>query len=108
MIRRVRHGFMATQLRAPTRDITGPMCLTCLKPVDKEELVEGYGMDEHGRESQHDYAKVLITCHGAEELVRFDFDTRQWDHTDLKRALSRHRFFDPMGHKDDDKLSVAT
>ena len=113
-IRRVRHRYMPTMLfKKHQRDWEGPMCLTCLKPVEEEELVEGYAKTRDGNPDrdgtgggQYPYAKVLYRCHGAEELVQYDFDTCDWDDRDLRRMAQRHRHFDPMGHKDEGKLIV--
>ena len=96
-MRKLTYKYLPTLLQKATKDVTGPMCLTCLKPVDSEELVEGYEMDSQGREGQYPYCKVLVKCHGAEELVRFEFDTTAWDDRDLKQVMSRTRFFNPLG-----------
>lgn len=69
----------------PTWDVKGNTCLTCGRLVQKEEMVETYKTG----------CKVLVTCHGQEELRTFDFDTEGWNHIDLKRAMSRSRWFDP-------------
>jgi len=106
-LRRVRHRYMPTMLhKRHQRDFEGAFCLTCLHPVDSEEMVEGYGRDEHGRTSQYPYVKILYRCHGAEELVQFDFDTTDWDDRDLIRMVQRHRFFSPTGHADEGRLLV--
>lgn len=108
-LRRIRHRYMQTLAKKyDLRQLQygGPICLTCLKPVDSEELVEGYQRDEHGNTSQYTYCKVLYRCHGAEELVRFDLDTTDWNDQDLLRLAKRVRLFDPVGHKDEGSASV--
>lgn len=100
MIRRVRHRYMPTMMfKKHTRDFEGAFCLTCLHPVDEEEIVEGFA-------GKHPFCRVLYRCHGAEELVQYDFDTVEWDDRDFIRMVTKHRFFDPMGHKDEGRLLV--
>lgn len=76
---------------APRAMMPWPECLTCLQPVDSEELVEG----DPGRSTT---AKVLVKHHGAEELHTFDFGTRQWDEEKLGKYMQATRCFDPLGH----------
>lgn len=71
-------------------NFTGAWCLTCLKPVDREELVEF-------NKGAKNYARVLCGCHGAEELCTFEFGSELWDETDLKRAMDKRVWFDPHG-----------
>jgi hypothetical protein len=72
----------------------GAWCLTCLKPCDSESLVEEI------RSGTRQAAKVLVKCHGAEELGTFDFGAEGWDlHQDLKRAMQRRAWFNPHGHE---------
>lgn len=77
----------------------GAICMTCRKPVDSEEIVEGYP----GRDT---YQRVLYRCHNAEELVTYEFDSVEWDERDSTRAVQRHRHFDPFGHADEGRLVV--
>lgn len=41
------------------------------------------------------FAKVLVKCHGQEELVTLAMGTEHWNYVDLKRVMGRHRWFDP-------------
>jgi hypothetical protein len=71
----------------------GAYCMTCLKPSDEEQFVE----ESHG--AKGNWAKVLVRCHGGEELRKFEFGSEDWDETDLKRAMQRCAWFDPRGHE---------
>lgn len=66
----------------------GPVCMTCGRLVDSEELVEGYP-----GESTH--AKVLVKHHGAEELRTYDMGSTNWDERDLASMMRRTNWFDP-------------
>lgn len=70
----------------------GPVCLTCGRVVDSEEIVEGYA-----GESQ--WVKVLVKHHGAEELRRFDMGSTNWDERDLASMMRRTNWFDPTAHE---------
>lgn len=77
-------------LMAPTQvQRVGPECLTCLKPIPKMELVESLPGD--GKP----WAKVLMRCHGAEELVKFDMGSREWTAEELGKLVNKQRWFDP-------------
>lgn len=67
--------------RKSTRDLA-PKCALCLKTVDQESIV-----DQNRRE-----VKVLVRCHGAEELATFELGA-DWTHHELQRAMSRKRWF---------------
>lgn len=71
----------------------GPVCLTCGRVVDSEELVEGYP-----GESTH--AKVLVKHHGAEELRTFEMGSTNWDERDLGSMMRRTNWFDPNSYED--------
>lgn len=70
----------------------GPVCLTCGRVVDYEELVEG----EPGVTT---FAKVLVRHHGAEELRTFDLGSTNWDERDLASFKRRTNWFDPGAHE---------
>lgn len=94
-LRRSRIGFM-TQLasRPLAQNRCGAYCMTCRRPSDEEILVE-----EH-RGDKRNEAKVLVRCHGAEELGTFEFDSEQWTlEDDLKRGMQRVMWFNPMSHE---------
>ena len=88
MLRRKSVSYLSQLMARPTFDMLGPICMTCGREVDREEMVEG----EPGRT---EFAKVLVEHHGSQELYHFDFGSREWDHDDLKRAMRTRRFFDP-------------
>jgi hypothetical protein len=68
--------------------VRGPVCMTCGRIVDSEELVEGYpGVST--------IAKVLVKHHGAEELGTFDMGSSNWDERDLASMMRRRNWFDP-------------
>lgn len=72
----------------------GAFCLTCCKPADSEKIVEEI------RGSTRNACKVLVACHGQEELGTFEFGSEEWDlHTDLKRAMQRRAWFNPQSHE---------
>jgi len=71
-----------------TRSSRGASCLTCLKLVDREELVEG-------RPGETPTCKVLVRCHGSEELRTFDMGSIEWDGRDLSMMMARAEWFDP-------------
>ena len=72
----------------------GAYCMICNKPTEKEELVE----EQRGAVN---FARVLVRCHGAEELRTFEFGSSDWDYgLDLKRAMQRCAWFDPMSHNE--------
>lgn len=75
----------------PLGDVAGPTCLTCGRIVQEEQMVETHKTG----------CRVLVRCHGDEELRTFDFGTEQWDHTHLRRAMQRMRWFDPTKPKED-------
>lgn len=61
-------------------------CYTCLRDVDREEVVH----------TSKCGATVRMQCHGAEDVVTFDLGTEQWDHEDLARVMRGRKWFDPM------------
>lgn len=70
----------------------GPVCMTCGRIVDSEELVEGYP-------GESETCKVLVRHHGAEELRTFDMGSRNWDPADLAMMMRRANWFDPHAHE---------
>lgn len=80
-------------VRAPSvQHAVAPVCMTCGKYVDGEEIVEGYP-----GESTH--SKVLVKHHGAEELRTFNMGSTNWDHRDLASMMRRTNWFDPTRHE---------
>lgn len=61
-----------------------PMCCTCLRPVDAQELVE----------VKDRMAQVLVKCHGDEQLMTFELETGWTDH-ELASRMQRFRWFEP-------------
>lgn len=41
------------------------------------------------------WAKVLVKCHGQEELAKFNMGSADWKWEDLARVMGRHEWFDP-------------
>ena len=69
----------------------GAYCMICNRPSDEELMVE----EQRG---SRNYARVIVRCHGQEELRTFEFGSQEWDASDLKRAMQRCAWFDPNGH----------
>jgi hypothetical protein len=83
----------ADLVHAPTVEhMLGPVCMTCGRVVDSEELVEGYP-------GQTTYAKMLVKHHGAEELGEFDMGSKDWDERDLGPMMRRRNWFDPTRYE---------
>ncbi len=72
----------------------GAYCMLCNRPSDSEEFVE----DSRGERGN--FAKVLVKCHGTEELGTFEFGSSDWDESDLKSAMQRRAWFDPLSHQE--------
>ena len=73
----------------------GAYCMICRRPSDEEQLVE----EVHS--PKRNFARVLVRCHGSEELRTFEFASENWDaDTDLKRAMQRCAWFDPLSHNE--------
>lgn len=79
---------LLTALRKPLAEGVAPLCITCGRYLDSEEIVEGYP-------GQTGFCKVLGRHHGAEELVTFDMGSLEWDFDDLPRFVRGHAWFDP-------------
>ena len=84
----------------PLGHIEGPQCAICNDVVDYEALVEGYPgyADKDGNiveQAGSDFCRVLVRCHGAEELREFQFGGRLWTPEDLRKAMQRVLWFDP-------------
>lgn len=75
-------------LRRPVVTSLAPICMTCGRHLDSEELVEGYP-------GGTTFAKVLGRHHGSEELVTFDMGSVNWDEEDLAKHMRGHLWFDP-------------
>jgi hypothetical protein len=76
------------------QNAVGAFCRTCLKATDSENLVEESRGD-------HNWARVLVRCHGAEELGHFEFGSKDWTYElDLKRAMQRRAWFNPFAHNE--------
>lgn len=70
----------------------GAYCMLCNKPSDEEQIVE----EKRGNVNM---CKVLVRCHGSEELREFEFGSEDWTYEDdLKRAMQRSAWFDPNSH----------
>lgn len=67
--------------------------MICRRAVDEEQQVEE-------RRGDVNFIRVLVRCHGSEELRTFEFGSAEWDHTDIKRAMQRCAWFDPVSHNE--------
>ena len=73
----------------------GAYCMICNKPSD-EEMIK-----EEARGASRNFCRVLVRCHGAEELRTFEFGSEEWTYEqDLRRAMQRCAWFDPMSHNE--------
>lgn len=92
-LRRI-HSLYTNQLFKPIQAAAalGPKCLMCGKVVNFEQIVE----------EATTYTKVLIRCHGQEELRTYNYEREYPDFEDplRNRDLTRMRHadtvFDPM------------
>jgi predicted GH43/DUF377 family glycosyl hydrolase len=88
MLRRRNYGFWENLQSEVQPHAQGHWCHTCGKLAGHIEIVEGMpGKDTH--------TKVLVRCHGAEELANYDMGSVEWDSEDLKRFIGRTKWFDP-------------
>lgn len=87
-------------VEAPSvESIKGPVCMTCGRIVDSEQLVEGYPAEpEKGRPGSL-FCKVLVKHHGAEELRTFEMGSDNWDERDLAQMMRRTNWFDPTKYE---------
>ncbi len=106
---RIRRTVLSLEryIRAPVRwDVTGPVCALCTvdesdpQVLDEETLVEGSPGYEDGngmimKDSESDFCRVLGKHHGCEELRTFEFGSKTWGPSDLKKYMQRVRWFDP-------------
>lgn len=90
MLKRRKYDFLETILRPVQHYATYPQCKTCLCDIPHVELVEGLP-------GKTTYARVLVRCHGSEELSQFDFGSVEWDPSEeLRKAIRQTVWFDPM------------
>jgi len=89
MLSRVNVSRFGGLLRPVEYQRVGPECLTCLKPIPKMELVE------HGPGDGKPFARVLMRCHGAEQLVTLDMGSAEWTAEELGKLINKQRWFDP-------------
>ena len=91
-------------IEPPKAQYYGPVCATCNRVCDGEEIVEGYPGAENDAgqvvtPAGGETCRVRVKHHGAEEVVTFDMGSRLWGMTELSKWLQRHRWFDPLaGH----------
>ena len=79
MLAPIRKGYCAVQ---------GPVCLICQDVVEEESIVEE-------KRGDHNFCKVLVRCHGDEELCTFEFGSSDWDYRELHRRMQAKGWFDP-------------
>lgn len=80
---------LAHLVRPVVQPTLGPLCMTCGRVVDEEQIVEGYP-------GESETCKVLVRHHGAEELRTFDMASKEWDAADLASLMRRAHWFDPL------------
>ena len=86
------HADLATLLAPSVQSALGPVCMTCGRVVDEEQLVEGYP-------GESVTCKVLVKHHGAEELRTFHMGSTNWDERDLAQMMRHTNWFDPTKHE---------
>jgi len=79
---------LLTALRKPVVQSLAPLCITCGRHLDKEEIVEGYP-------EQTTFVRVRGQHHGADELVTFDMGSTEWSFEDVAKHVRSHCWFDP-------------
>ncbi len=98
MLRKVDVGFTPWAHKHQW-DQTGPKCLTCIKPdahgIFKPRTVTSWELVENMEGCGKQVAKMLVKCHGAEELVSFDMGTIHWTLEDVAKKFQQHRWFNP-------------
>ncbi len=88
----------------PKAQYFGPVCATCNRVCDAEEIVEGYPGEENldgmvTKPAGSDTVRVRVKHHGAEEVVTFDMGSRLWGPSELQKWMTRHVWFNPLvGH----------
>jgi hypothetical protein len=77
-------------LRMPPKvqNQVGTQCATCHRAVDYEAFIEG-------EPNRTPYVKVLVRCHGQEELRRIDMGTIYWDAERAISMMRRQTWFEP-------------
>lgn len=70
-------------------NITGTYCLTCLKSVDSEEVMEN--LPGCGKP----WSRVVARCHGSEQEATLNMGTEYWTKEDFTKAMRSQRWFDP-------------
>lgn len=80
-------------------DQTGPKCYTCLKMghdrIFRPAVCTSWELVENAPGCGKPFAKMLVTCHGAEQEVTFDMGTVDWTLDELAKKFQQHRWFDP-------------
>ena len=66
-----------------------PVCQTCLREVDEFDAGEVFA---------HNVAKaiVLVRCHGAEDTLAIERNSRDTPIAEYIDQINRHRFFEPL------------
>lgn len=94
-LRRVNVGQLSGLRAKPQHQKAGPECILCSHKEGRKVVVRSEELVEHLPGDGKTYARVLVKCHGQEELVTFEMGTRDWDFEHLSRLMGRHRWFDP-------------
>lgn len=112
-------------------DITGSVCQRCERfnpDTDLPMVVDWEGLTEHSpqpgeegmlpgstardqawgvvKDSTATWCEVMVKHHGAEEVKRFEFESRTWGWGDLRQMLKLVRWFDPVDEEEQGRLVV--
>ncbi len=103
-------------------DIQGSVCQRCERfnpdpdipmVVDWEGLTEESpqpGIEDHNehviKDSSATWCEMRVKHHGAEEVRRFEFESRTWGWKDLRHLIKLVRWFDPADVEEDGRLVV--
>lgn len=81
--------YQLVRMRPDVRNVAmGIQCAICQRPVDYEEIVEA-------RPGQTTAVKVLVRCHGAEDLQVLDMGSVHWTPEDFRTMKNRLVVFRP-------------
>ncbi len=76
--------------QSAVRNRNWPVCMTCGRDVDAVNIV-GDGTNSYDNR----YVDVMAKCHGAEDVLRVQFESAHPTPSDLQHALRVAVFFDP-------------
>ena len=73
----------------------GPVCKLCSDKEGKPIQIPSMQLVESLPGDGKDYARVLMKCHGQEELVEFKMGSVEWDFEELRKLVNKQNWFDP-------------